>query len=974
MRERREDLDAVETDGLDALGEDFVDELAGLHDDFGRIERVRDVFGRAAAHDAFGEGDEELVAVVDRGLPDAVRDVHVDAVDAGVAELGHQLFRERGFGLREELGGAGRVRDVGGQVTAEGGVAERDDFRTGGHVAGIRDDDIHGHVAELTGHVAGVGGLERGVGQALTGAVRRDEVLEDREAFAEGGQDRTFDDLTGGLGHQAAGAAELLHLRLVTTRAGVHEDVHRVDEHAVGVAGIALLHAGHLRGLRERGVHRLRDGVGGAGPGVDDLVTTFVVGDRAGLVLALEFADLGGGFADEAFLLLRVDHVVHADGDAGLGRDAEAGLLERVEDRDRSLAAAILVGLQDQVAELALLHGLVEEAEFGRPDGVEDDAADRGDDRAAVGVAMDRLTVEVGVGVADPVMQVERAFGFGERRLGHGAQHRQVGVGRRLVGGFERQVVGAEHDVLGRREDRLTAGRREDVVRGHHQELALHDGFQGQRDVDGHLVTVEVRVVSGTDERVEADRVTLDEDGLEGLDGQTVERRRAVEEHRVTLGHFLQDIPDLGLLLLDVLAGAADGVGEAQFLEAADDERLEEDEGHLLRETALVELELGTDDDDGTAGVVDALAEEVLAETAMLALQHVRDGLQLTVAVLDRLAVAAVVEEGVDGFLEHAHLIVDDDVGRLHLDELLQAVVAVDDATVEVVQVGGGETAAFEGDERTEVRRDDREHRQDHVLGTLAGSQEALDDLHAAGDLLLDLLGARGAELVAEVLDRGGEIHLLEELLEGFGAHAGLEGVGAVLFDGAAVGFLVEELLLFHAGGARVDDQVLLVVDDLLELAGGHVEHQRKTAGHALQEPDVGDRDGEADVAHALATDAGHGDFDAALVADDVLVLHLLVLAAVAFVVADRAEDALAEEAVRLGLERAVVDGLRALYFLEALDLAVAVFVEFVEELLAGPLDDLLGGGDRDGDEIEGLFLRLVGGELGGVLRVNHVC
>ena len=136
----------------------------------------------------------------------------------------------------------------------------------------------------------------------------------------------------------------------------------------------------------------------------------------------------------------------------------------------------------------------------------------------------------------------------------------------------------------------------------------------------------------------------------------------------------------------------------------------------------------------------------------------------------------------------------------------------------------------------------------------------------------------------------------------------------------------------------------------------------------------MGDRDGEADVAHALAADAGDGDFDAALVADDVLVLHLLVLTAVAFVVADRSEDALAEETVRLGFERAVVDGLRALYLLEALDLAVAVFVEFVEELFARPLDDLLGRGDRDGDEIEGLFLRLVGGELGGVLRVNHVC
>ena len=348
----------------------------------------------------------------------------VDAVNAGVAQLGNELFGERSFGLGEDLDGAGRIRDISSQVTAEGGVAERDDFGAGGDVAGVGDDHVHGHVAKLTGHVASVGRLQRGVGQTLTGAVRRDEVLEDREAFAEGRENRAFDDFAGRLGHQASGAAKLLHLSLVTTGTGVHEHVDRVDEHAVGMARIALLHAGHLCGLRKRRVHRLRDGVGCTGPGIDDLITTFVVGNRTGFVLALEFADLGGGFADEAFLFLRVDHVVHADGDASLGRDAEAGLLERVEDRNRSLAAAMLVGLQNQVAELALLDGLVEETEFGRPDGVEDDASDRGDDRAASRFAVDRLAIEVGVSETDPVMQVERAFGFGESRLRHGAEHR----------------------------------------------------------------------------------------------------------------------------------------------------------------------------------------------------------------------------------------------------------------------------------------------------------------------------------------------------------------------------------------------------------------------------------------------------------------------------------------------------------------------------------------------------------------------
>ena len=45
-------------------------------------------------------------------------------------------------------------------------------------------------------------------------------------------------------------------------------------------------------------------------------------------------------------------------------------------------------------------------------------------------------------------------------------------------------------------------------------------------------------------------------------------------------------------------------------------ERLEELEGHLLGQAALVQQQLRADDDDRTAGVVDALAEQVLAEPA----------------------------------------------------------------------------------------------------------------------------------------------------------------------------------------------------------------------------------------------------------------------------------------------------------------------------------------------------------------------
>src|SRR6185436_7912627 len=110
-------------------------------------------------------------------------------------------------------------------------------------------------------------------------------------------------------------------------------------------------------------------------------------------------------------------------------------------------------------------------------------------------------------------------------------------------------------------------------------------------------------------------------------------------------------------------------------------------------------------------------------------------------------------------------------------------------------------------------------------------------------------------------------------------------------------------------------------------------------ARQRLQEPDVGDRRGQLDMAHALAADLGDGDLDAALLADDALVLHALVLAAQALIVLDRAKDARAEQAVALGLERAVVDGLGLL------------------DLAERPAADALRRGNADLDLVERLRL-----------------
>ena len=130
-------------------------------------------------------------------------------------------------------------------------------------------------------------------------------------------------------------------------------------------------------------------------------------------------------------------------------------------------------------------------------------------------------------------------------------------------------------------------------------------------------------------------------------------------------------------------------------------------------------------------------------------------------------------------------------------------------------------------------------------------------------------------------------------------------------------------------------------VDDLLEALRRDVEEVAEPARDTLEVPDVRDGRGQLDVAHALAAHLGARDLDATALADDALEADALVLAAVALPVLRRTEDLLAEQAVLLGLERAVVDRLRLL------DLAVR------------PRADLVRGGERDG-------------ELGGVVDVEH--
>ncbi len=74
-------------------------------------------------------------------------------------------------------------------------------------------------------------------------------------------------------------------------------------------------------------------------------------------------------------------------------------------------------------------------------------------------------------------------------------------------------------------------------------------------------------------------------------------------------------------------------------------------------------------------------------------------------------------------------------------------------------------------------------------------------------------------------------------------------------------------------------------------MRGRHVKHQAHAGRNALEIPDMRNRRGQLNVAHALAAHLGSRDFNAAAVADLSLIADALIFSAMAFPVLGRPKD-----------------------------------------------------------------------------------
>ena len=271
----------------------------------------------------------------------------------------------------------------------------------------------------------------------------------------------------------------------------------------------------------------------------------------------------------------------------------------------------------------------------------------------------------------------------------------------------------------------------------------------------------------------------------------------------------------------------------------------------------------------------------------------------------------------------------------MQLDQLLQAVVAIDDAAIQVIQIGCCESAAIQWHQRTKFRRDHRDDIQNHPLRLVSGLAEAFHHAQALGELQFLLLRDLGLHPLADVETETFDVDLLQQLFDAFGAHHRDEFAGKLLIQ-LALALIGDHFALAQVGHfTRIDNHECFEIQDAFELAQSNVQQVTDAAGQALEEPDVGARAGQFDMAQALAPHPRQSHFHAAFVANDAAMFHALVLSAQTFPVGDGTENPGAEKSIALRLEGPVVDRFGLGYF------------------TMGPASDLFRRRERDPDGIE---------------------
>ena len=250
----------------------------------------------------------------------------------------------------------------------------------------------------------------------------------------------------------------------------------------------------------------------------------------------------------------------------------------------------------------------------------------------------------------------------------------------------------------------------------------------------------------------------------------------------------------------------------------------------------------------------------------------------------------------------------------MQFQQTFQTVVTVNNAAVQIVQIGSGKTTTIQWNQRTQIRRQYRQHIHNHPFQFHTGTVEGFQHFQTFGDFFNFGIRTGRLQLLTQDFDFAGNVQGTQQFADTFCTHFGIEVV-AVFVQFVVVIVFSQQLTTLQRSHTGIGYHKCFKVQYAFDIAQSHVQYHTQAGRQGFQEPNVGNRCSQFNVAHAFAAHFGQGHFYATFFTGYAFKFQAFVFTAQTFIVFDRAKDFGAEQTVALRFERTVVDGFRFFNF-----------------------------------------------------------
>ena len=324
-------------------------------------------------------------------------------------------------------------------------------------------------------------------------------------------------------------------------------------------------------------------------PGIDHLIVTFVVGDETHVIVHHDLFDFLVTAFNQLFLFLRDDDITQVEGQTAFEGHLVTQVLDSIQEFAGTGYTDSLDNIADDVTQRLLGNDRIDISTFCRHDFVNDHTTNR----SFLNHLINNIAVFIQVfcNNADDSMDIYLTFVVSNQCFFRTVEDQAFTFSTLTQLG---DVIQTQYHILSRHCDRRTIRRVQNIMSLEHQHLCFQNCFVAQRQVNSHLVTVEVGIERRTCQRVQLNSFSFDHLRLESLNTQTVKCRRTVQQYRMTLHYVFS---------------------------------------HQFRNTAFTHLQFRTYDDNRTGRIVNTLTQQVLTETSLLTFQAVRKRFQRTVGI-----------------------------------------------------------------------------------------------------------------------------------------------------------------------------------------------------------------------------------------------------------------------------------------------------------------------------------------------------